>query len=217
MKVKLANVSVVVLSDSNNPRLLNPDFLTRNDIVPSEWKPTNVLVTPPIAVVQYENGAGVQVEEGKLNFIIADPDKVDWKNVLPNIVSKFLDTLPHVLYRATGLNYVLNSDEPRGQIAEDRLINSMLKNGPWLTFLNGITGTNIELQYRKSMPNLSLKVAVRETQQPEGKVLESYTFIANFHHEFEPGQRAERKKFINEIGARETEAIKLIDLLPLAK
>jgi hypothetical protein len=60
-------------------------------------------------------------------------------------------------------------------------------------------------------------VAVRETQQPEGKVLESYTFIANFHHEFEPGQRAERKKFINEIGARETEAIKLIDLLPLAK
>jgi hypothetical protein len=53
MELKMVSTSVVVLSEGNNPRLLNPDFLERNRIVSAEWKAQDVVVTPPFAQVVY--------------------------------------------------------------------------------------------------------------------------------------------------------------------
>jgi hypothetical protein len=55
MKLEIVNASVIVLSEGNNPRLLNPDFLERNRIVPAEWKVRDVVVTPPFAQVNGRN------------------------------------------------------------------------------------------------------------------------------------------------------------------
>jgi hypothetical protein len=55
IKLEIVNASVVVLPEGNNPRLLNPDFLERNRIVPTEWKIYDVVVTPPFAQVNGRN------------------------------------------------------------------------------------------------------------------------------------------------------------------
>ena len=68
MRVFLENVAVVILSDGNNPRILNPDFLDRNAIVPPNWKADNVLVTPPFAQVFYPEGVQIFIDENKLQF-----------------------------------------------------------------------------------------------------------------------------------------------------
>lgn len=213
LEVKLASLSVVVISDGNNPRILNPDFLQRNQIVPDTWKPANVIVTSPFATVQFENSLSIHVENTKLQFLATAAD-VDWQTELPRIAIKYLEVLPHVAYKAVGLNFAWNSDTPVGQEAEDRLIAAMLRDGDWLKFGAGITGTLIELQYRKSQPFLALKIGVRLTVNPDGtEVLESYTISTNFHHDFEPKQEAERKDFITQLAKRQNESLELIKRL----
>ena len=91
---KLVNAAIVVLAESNNPRLLNPDFLERNKIVPEKWEPKNVLITPPYATVQYAEGITISVEETKLQFAV-DPDRLaTWRELLPGIAIRYLEVLP---------------------------------------------------------------------------------------------------------------------------
>lgn len=45
MALEMLNASVVVLSEGNNPKLLNHDFLARNKIVPEDWNVRDVVIT----------------------------------------------------------------------------------------------------------------------------------------------------------------------------
>ena len=76
--MELTQVAIVVVSQGNNPRILNPDFLAHNGIVPGGWKPTNVIVLPPMAAVSYENGVQVTLEGEKVLLQVNIPDQFDW-------------------------------------------------------------------------------------------------------------------------------------------
>jgi hypothetical protein len=82
LPVKIQNAAIVVLSASNNPRLLNGDFLKRHQIVPEEWVVTDTLVTPPVAQVTFENGLQVLVEENRLHFQANRPEDFPWAEEL---------------------------------------------------------------------------------------------------------------------------------------
>src|SRR6266853_3597720 len=209
------NTSVVVIAESNNPRLLNPDFLERNQIVPKGWTSKNVVVTPAFSNVEYDNGVDIQVEDSKLQFSVKYPDKVDWKQLLPTIVITYLEVLPHVSYRAVGLNYLWHASAPTGKEAEAQLKKNLLVDGPWLKFGHGITGANIEFQYRASYPYLSIRVGVREGEKEGQKVLESYGIHANLHLAVTQDQKTERNAFITSLSTRYDEAISLVKQLPL--
>lgn len=209
------HVNVVVLAESNNPRLLNRDFLQRNKIVPENWTATNVIVTPPFATVPYEQGLTISVEETKLQFAVDATRLLSWDELLPGVVIRYLEVLPHVAYRAVGLNYTLISDDPFGEAAENILITSMLKSGDWLNFYGGITGVNLDLQYRKAQPYLSLRIAVRERVGGERAVLEGFMVVANYHHDFTPRDVETRAAFIRQLSAKNKELQALIKQLPL--
>ncbi len=215
LTLTLREASVVVISDSNNPRLLNPDFLERNSIVPRQWQVSNTLVTPPFSMVEYSNGVRIQLEESRLQVLKKDPREENWGSELALITTTLLDVLPHVTYRATGLNYVLTSDEPRGRSAEDQLIERLMQRGPWETAENGLTGLNLEFQYKNSTPQFSLKVGAR--QQPGSATfdLEGYLLVGNVHHDFGPEDRAERRSFIGQLSDHYKTVNELIHLLPL--
>ena len=214
LSVKLENVAIVVLSESNNPRFLNPDFLERNDIVPKEWKVKNVLVTPPFAQVSYDNGVQILLEENKLHVRSQQPDLIPWERELPRIVIHFLEVLPHVTYRAVGLNFVFLSDQPRGVEAEQALISKFLKQGPWLDFGQRITGAVLELQYRVTQPQMNVKIGVLEKEDSAGSTLEGFIFTANYHHDFKVDETKERAAYINSIEMRRTEFMQFLETLP---
>lgn len=212
---KLGNASIVVLAESNNPRLLNPDFLERNKIVPKKWNSTNILVTPPYATVQYQEGLTIAVEESKLQFA-ADPDRLTtWRELLPNVAVSYLEVLPHVAYKAVGLNFTLLGDDPKGEVAEQILIANMLKQGEWLGFGGGMTGVNLELQFRRTQPHFSVKIGVRETARGQEKVLEGYVIVANYHHDFTPDQADKRAAYVRELPTKHDELERFVKQLPL--
>ena len=213
----LDNVGIVILSDGNNPRILNPDFLNRNEIVPQSWKAENVLVTPPFAQVSYPEGVQIFIDENKLQFTCSKPSIFDWAEELPKIANSYLRVLPHVSYRSVGLNFTFKSEDQTGENAEKRLIKKMLKDGSWLKSGEGITGTVIELQYRSSQPQMSVKIGVFEEPNKEtgGMKLGGLIFNVNFHNALQPEQDQERTDFINSIRSRHNEFLKFQKILPL--
>ena len=215
LSVKLDNVAIVVISDSNNPRLLNPDFLERNSIVPKEWKVKDVLVTPPFARVLYDNGVQIILEENKVHIVSGKPDMISWDKELPGLAASFLDVLPQVSYRSVGLNFVFLSDRPTGVEAEKVLIDKFLKQGSWLDFGQGITGATLEFQYRATQPQMNVKIGVLERKDPSGTSLEGYVLTANFHQDFKPEEAKERAAYINSIGMKRAEFLQFLETLPL--
>ena len=217
MRVFLENVAVVILSDGNNPRILNPDFLDRNAIVPPNWKADNVLVTPPFAQVFYPEGVQIFIDENKLQFTCSKPSTFDWAEGLPKIANAYTSVLPHVSYRSVGLNFTFKSEELMGEDAERKLINEFLKDGPWLKLGEGITGTVIEFQYRSSQPQMNIKIGVLEVVNKETgiKKLEGTFFNVNFHNPLQPEQIEERMDFIKSLRSRHDQFLEFQKTLPL--
>ncbi|MDO8722803.1 MAG: hypothetical protein Q7J31_11380 [Syntrophales bacterium] len=214
LSIKLENVAIIVVADSNNPRLLNPDFLDRNNIVPKEWKVKDALVTPPFAQVSYENGVRVLLEENRLHVMSQQPDMIPWERALPGVVTSFIEVLHHVSYRSVGLNFVFLSDQPKGVEAEQALMGTFLKQGPWLNLRQGMTGAVLEFQYRATQPQMNVKIGVLEKRDSVGISLEGFIFTVNFHHDFKVEETKERADYINSVGMRRTEFMKFMETLP---
>ena len=214
VKVKIQSAAIVVLSASNNPRLLNADFLKRHQIVPDKWVVIDTLVTPPFAQVMFENGMQVLVEENRLHFQANRPADFSWEEELPMVAVAYMRLLPHVNYGGVGLNFTYTSDEPYGEAAEEAILHKLLKSGHWLKCGAGITGAVIELQYRKDLPQMNVKIGVLESAGPEGKKLEGLIFNVNFHHDFKVDQQEERAAYVRSIGVRQKEFFNFLETLP---
>lgn len=218
--LKLVNSFIVILSNGNNPRILNQDFLERNDIIPAGWKNKKVIVTPPFSQVEYE-GFAVQMEENKVLISAQNVPLFSWEEVLPKVAIRFLKVLPHVAYTSVGLNFNLYDESITGQEAEGKLIDDMLTKGDWHNINGGLTGTLVDLQFRKSMPHFSIKVGVRETiSKKEGQIekkLEGFLVTINCHHDFEPKDVDERITFISKMSEYEKQMYEFVSSLPMFK
>lgn len=208
--------NIVVLSDGNNPRILNPDFLSRNEIIPAGWAVSEVIVTPPLSLVRYAEGYLIQMEENKVTFGVREPSEVQgWEAVLSRIANRFLEVLPHVSYRAVGVNLEIESDSIAGRDAEHALMDALLSHGDWRTFMSGMTGSVIEYQFRDQQPNLNIKISISEQKTPEGVQLFGPMAKANFHHTFQPEETEQRERFIEGIEDCKSSLLQFVRLIPI--
>ena len=213
--VELQNVSIVVLSEGNNPNLLNPDFLINTGIVPSDWAVRQVVVTPLIATVAYENGVSIVIEEKKLQVVATKLDEVNWKSELPRIVVMILKTLPHVNYRSVGFNLAAVSAATNTKDVEKNIIDLLVKDGPWIKFGSGISGAQIKLLYKEGQPTLQFDIQSGKITNEEKTDTPVYVFSANFHHDFSPDEDGSRINYIGKLPSYESQFLELVNNIPL--
>lgn len=209
MELKMISTAVVVLSEGNNPKLLNPDFLKRNKVVSGDWKVKDVLVTPPFAQVSYENAVQFTVEINKLQIQVNRPEAVDWVNALPAMASSYLELLPHVTYRAVGINFVFGTMQ-----FPDNPFKRLLREGAWFEHEGGLTGAAVELQYRSALPHMNVKIAVQERMDSIAGKVEHLVFTVNFHHDFDPDDCDGRASFIGSIGPLQLRFLEFAEKFP---
>ncbi len=108
--LELHSVNVVVTAEFHNPSILNPDFLRSCGIVPGDWTPTETLTTPPLSVVEYDNGLHLTVDQTRLTVTgpaVTDSEASGNANPIPfafQVARAYLAKLPYVPYRYLGLN-----------------------------------------------------------------------------------------------------------------
>ena len=107
MQIDLVGFSVVVVAQSNNPTILNPDFLRHNGIVSSNRALNDdrpPVMTSLFSEVSFEDGLIVWADPERVTFAQSAsglaPEGID----SPAIAKGYLRTVPHVPYTALGLN-----------------------------------------------------------------------------------------------------------------
>jgi hypothetical protein len=193
-KLVIQELAIVVVGKNHNPTILNPDFLKSNGIVPDEWQ---LAVAPvcvdPLAQVIFQNGLSIVAQFDKVifsePFSLGTVDPVE----TPRIAREYLETLPHVDYRAIGIN-------PKGHVVFDDegaavrfLTANFLAPGPWHEFGNAPVKPAVKLVYTldKAELNLTVDPAALESEGKRSPVL---LFSGNFHRNLSGDTKDERHR-----------------------
>ena len=173
-------MSVVVTAEFHNPSILNPDFLVSREIVPSDWMVTEAVTTPPVSIVQYDNGIQWTVDQSNLTVTETCESLFRDNYHVYELVRAYLSKLPHVPYRSLGLNCVvsLKQEQPAKW-----LIQRFLKLGAWLEGQPELVGLEPRfiLDAGDAMCNLSLREGA--VQSPNDANQESAVIATvNMHH-----------------------------------
>lgn len=177
MQIDLVGFSIVVVAQSNNPTLLNPDFLRHNGIVSShrvlhgEQPP---LTTPMFSQVAFEDGLVVRADPERITFAQSgDPlarDDID----CPTVAKGYLRTVPHVPYTAIGLNPKVVIWNP----PFTRLSKMLHAEGNWMTFGSHVPSFELKATYQIADRQLALTLQGAETERGDALIC-----TANIHRE----------------------------------
>lgn len=168
-ELEIVNESVVLVANSHDPAILNPDFLQKNDIVPSEWEVRETFTTPALSRVAYDSGCVWEVNPQR-NIVQQNQEgELDAAHSPHKMATKYIETLPHVRYQAIGLNMRIFSpmDNPVAWIKSNILKYSGPTGSPFRLRSAGVN-LNFELEDENVECNLQLAHA-RETPTEESK------------------------------------------------
>lgn len=165
MKPRLFRFSAVVAGEVHNQTILNPDFLGVEGIVPKswDWKVADTMTTPPLAMVRYENGVTITVEEAKLQVTDSNVEDGPEKSKVGEIASAYVKTLRHVRYTAVGNNFqtLIPMESPEGFLKV-----LFLKEGPWNNSERTLDAVGIRLIYPLNPGKLTLSIDSGEARLP---------------------------------------------------
>ena len=106
----LHSVSVVIIAKFHNPSILNKDFLANNNIVNNSWKVDDMISTPALSMIQYDNGTSWTIDQRRLDisqkYNIPFTDEREDK--IHNLATSYIQKLPHVPYQSIGFNCVVS-------------------------------------------------------------------------------------------------------------
>lgn len=192
----LSELGIVVVASTNNPTILNVDFLRHNGIVDCEYVVRDPLIsTPAFSQVLFENGLSITSTPSNLTF--------KWDAVngileqsecerLVNVASLYLQQLPHVPYRAIGIN-------PRclRRESDENLINSFLSDGgDWSAYKD--VAPEIQLKAIYHYEGRTINLDIIRTHKLEDQSCQT-TFIANFHRDLPDSDATDRIKVLSTI------------------
>jgi len=184
MNYQLAQFSIVVVGKSHNPSILNPTFLKVRRIVPEEWEEKETITTPPFASIDYETGVSLIVEHEKLQFIDHARHETPIESKVASIAKKYIETLPHVAYKAVGVNFhiVVPMVSPEIYLKE-----RFLKSGSWDTTEYPISAVGLRLVFdviKDGRLMVSLDVGeASNSEQSESETRRVVMVRANFHRD----------------------------------
>ncbi len=177
-RLVVRELAVVVTAHNHNPTILNPDFLQRNQIVPEAWQVQGPpITTPAVSQVQFANGLSVVCELTTLTVV--ETLEEDERARSPEVARRLLLTLPHVDYRAVGVNprgHVLPDDA--GLMPSDYIVETLLASGPWRSIGEH---AEAEIRFRFRLNDCTLNLTVEDAALEGDESRHVLLLTGNFH------------------------------------
>ncbi len=180
--VDLVEFSVVLVATSNNPSILNPDFLRYNGIVDAGRQVQEPCIsTPAYSQVTFEGGFAVKADPDRVIFE-QKGDKLATEDIVcPEMAKRYLEKIPHAFYRAVGINpkgYRRSEDE-----AADAVADALIDQGAWMSFKDVTPKVQLKMVYRYDRRTISLDIVEAEKKKPGGGKIPGLVFGANVHRD----------------------------------
>lgn len=197
--------SVVLLSPTISPLTISPKLLTDVKVVPVEWRHRDAISTPPLAVLNYQNGVSLHGEQGKLTISELRPAASDSDSRIHEMAISYVTAFPVPTYDALGLNWNLTAARDN---AREWLIETFLANAPWRADAPEVIRVNPSLTFRTDAAECNLRFGlVRTNGDPE--VQPSLTIACNFHHQG-PFDLPKVRAKIQDWPARKAELVRIL-------
>jgi hypothetical protein len=117
MQLKWTGANVVLLAQSHNPSILSPAWIQQNHII--EESPENFVHTPVFSL--YQSGTfQLMVEQERFQLTLRVLSEVNLQ-ALQEAASRYIRTLPHVPYKAVGLNFTWLATVERPEEVEQQI------------------------------------------------------------------------------------------------
>ncbi len=98
-RANLVELSVVLVATSNNPSIINPDFLVDNHIIDDDRQLQESPVTTPVfAQVVYEGGLTVRADPERVMFVQSASGTSLNSIICPKMAEGYARAVPHVIH-----------------------------------------------------------------------------------------------------------------------
>jgi hypothetical protein len=179
---KYLNFSIVLAASSNNPTILNPDFLKYNKIVDDSYElKQHPICTEPFSQLIFKNGVSITSQLDKIVFSIDKISKnADDFSKIYHISKNYLECISHVNYKAIGINpkYFLKLEE--NQPPQEYIISRFMKGD---IFKRPLSRIEFKLSFdvnNDTKCHLTVSTGEIKEETEKHKVV---LVGANFHHE----------------------------------
>ena len=183
VKIDICELSIVIVAQSNNPTILNPDFLHQNGIVGENWRVDEAvppLTTPVMSQIAFKGGLLVRADPANVSFTMSAPGASTTTldvAVCVDAAKGYLKTVPHVPYTALGVNPKgIDRNSPHGRVS-----NALRSRGAWMVFQSITPRLELKATYEYADKKTTLGVV----EEQAGTV-----YRANIHRDVaEPNQQ----------------------------
>ena len=180
--VDLIEFSVVLVATSNNPSILNPDFLHYNEIVDANRQVQEPCIsTHAYSQVTFKGGLAVKADPDRVIFEQRG-DKLAIEDIIcPEMAKRYLEKVPHVPYRAVGINP--KGYRPSEGEAADRVADALIDRGAWMSFKDLTPEIQLKAIYQYTGRTILLDIAEAKKKGVDGNQIPGMLFQANFHRD----------------------------------
>jgi hypothetical protein len=193
----IQHLALVVVARNHNPTIVNPDFLRTNHIVPDNWElGAPPLCVEPIASVTYATGVNITAQADRVSFTEPIAGKNRTAVVLPDIVTKYAETLRHVNYHALGINptgHIVFGQDAVPQVREF-IIKRFLAHTQWGEWKQPPMTAGVRLAFTVDPWIMNVSIDEGIVQLPGKPPLAAVVASGNFHKDLSGKTVEERLK-----------------------
>ncbi len=196
--IKLVGFSVVLVANSNNPSILNPDFLRYNEIVDASQQ----VQGPPIAIpgfsqVTFESGLIVKAEPNRVIFEQSGDPLAKECVICPDMAKRYLDKVPHVPYSAIGINPQGFRSSPADK--PEKVSTALRDKGTWMSFKDVCPDIHLKTIYKYEKRMIVLEAIEGKKQAENASATPGILFHANIHRDISGTNQQERIEMMSKI------------------
>jgi hypothetical protein len=177
-------LAIVVSVKTQNPTILNEDFLKQTGIIPSDWKLAREPVyTDRVAQIVFENGFSIAAQPDRVMFLEAVGDKDLATISAGEVAQKYVATLKLADYQAVGINFRSYVAHHSPEAASEYINTQLLASGSWQQYGTGTVRASLNLVYDLSERQLNLSINEASIQFPEQAATPVVLFAGNFSYD----------------------------------
>ena len=196
--VNLGEVAVVLVAQSNNPSIINPDFLRHNEIVNADLSlQGNPISSQLFSQVTFERGIIVQALPDRVTFLQTGDSLAPEDILCPEIAKRYVEKVPHVPYSAIGINpkgYRYLSAE-----VQEKVSNILIKSAD-MSFKDVTPEVHLKTIYQYDTKKIVLDIAETTKKKNDDPEIPIMLFQANIHRDIlSTMDQQDRIKKISEI------------------
>lgn len=190
-------LAIVIAVKTQNPTILNEDFLKQSGIIPSDWKlARDPIYTERVAQIVFENGFSIAAQPDRVMFLEAVGDKpIDSINA-GTVAQKYVNTLKLADYQAIGINFRSYVAYPNEALASQFISTQLLANGSWQSYGESFKAS-LNLVYDLNTRQLNLSINEASIQFPDQLATPVVLFAGNFSYDIANLSIEERVKKID--------------------